>query len=642
MKNFKHTFLMLGAVVICSCNVNDRQQLLDYALEHAAANKSEIESVLTHYDDERSDVAAYLVSSMISQQTKYGAGIDSIERLYRKLPRITPTGRTWALSDSDVELGKSFRMLPLASHNDLKCVKADYLINNIDDAWRSYKKYSWNSDLSIDDFCELILPYRIGDEPLTDWRSAYRAKYSHLSAELENAENSVVAARIISTALGETPYNVQLVTPHRSALNLLEAPLGYCRDDCDRTLYAMRAFGIPVAIDMMLVSPENGGSHQWTVVRDNVDGQFRMFDNKRFLPTRDSLHNDLRCKGKVYRQTFALQLDKVRDENKSNSDLPFLSNPRLKDVTAEYFGHNKAEINADASADEDVFLGLFTINGFRPIDKATRAGNKVTFCDIEPHVIFFPIVRNGSAFRACGYPFLLNDNGDVHVFKPDINAMHNVTLTRKMPLRFIQKERMATLVGAKIQFSNSASGPWHDLYTFNVAPTTSCHRIKLAKPVAGKYIRILPPVNQMPKVAEIYAYADTLFKTAIPLSIVGDNSQRELYSPMIDGDILSWAQCADTISGAIFHVNSLQDINAIALSPLNDDNFVVPDQEYELLYFDGSQWQSLDRKFADDFAIDFRAPDNAVLLLLNHSKGKEVQVFVYQQNVQKFSIDTPN
>lgn len=50
---------------------------------------------------------------------------------------------------------------------------ADYLINNIDHAFKVWKHRPWNKTLGFDDFCELILPYRIGNEPLSDWRPVY-------------------------------------------------------------------------------------------------------------------------------------------------------------------------------------------------------------------------------------------------------------------------------------------------------------------------------------------------------------------------------------------------------------------------------------------------------------------------------------
>lgn len=626
-------------MLVSSCH-SDKQQMEDYALELANTNRLEIETVLTHYSDERAEVASYLVTSMIGQYSTIGDGMDSIEQLYRNVPRMTLTGITWELSEEDLDKGKKYMQLNTHRVRDLEHIEASYLINNIDLAWDSYKNHKWNKQLSISDFCELILPYRIGDEKITNWREAYLKEYQVLNDSLTIISSSVMAARFVAQHIGGVPYNVQLKTPHRSAIDLLDAPLGYCRDDCDRTLYSMRAFGIPVAIDFILSSPDNGTAHQWVVVRDNLDNSYRMFDNKRFLPTRDSIHNDKRSKGKVYRQTFALNTDNMQN-SENNVDPPFLNNLRMKDVTFEYFGHNRAVVELNDSTTPPVYLGLFTTAGFFPIDRGKYHDNKAVFNDIEPNVIYFPITKAGASYRACGNPFLINKNGKVHVFKPNMNKMRVAALIRKMPLRFIQKERMATLIGTKIQCSNSVAGPWTDVYTFNVAPKTSYNMIKTTKSLNERYLRILPPKSEIPKIAELSVYSDKDLKNKLPLSVVGDDTTKKLMKPVIDEDILSWAACNDTINGSIFHIDSDDIYSAIAISPQNDDNFVVPGQEYELLYFDKNDWISLGRKVATDYSIRFDVPDNAVFILLNHTKGNEVQVFVYQEGKQKFSIDSP-
>lgn len=53
---------------------------------------------------------------------------------------------------------------------DSKIITADYLIENIDLSFEVWKKYPWNKHLSFDDFCEFILPYRIANEPLSNWQ----------------------------------------------------------------------------------------------------------------------------------------------------------------------------------------------------------------------------------------------------------------------------------------------------------------------------------------------------------------------------------------------------------------------------------------------------------------------------------------
>lgn len=230
-------------LVLGSCgSVQDK--LLEKVLIDAGENASELQRVLDHYDDERSEVAEWLVTNMNGRYGIRGESIDSIEHVYTELPN----NGIWDFDSTQLSRAKRFYELPRKIERDVSTIDSKYLISHIDDSWNLKNCMKWNKNLSTEDFRELILPYRSGDEMPTSWREAYRARYDSIAGKVSECDNSVDAARIISEAIGEAHYNNQLRSPHRTATRLLETPVGYCRDDCDRTLYAMRAFGVPVAV----------------------------------------------------------------------------------------------------------------------------------------------------------------------------------------------------------------------------------------------------------------------------------------------------------------------------------------------------------------------------------------------------------
>lgn len=284
--------LLIGLVAIGCTSPNG--ELLDFALNEAGENRQEIEMFLkTHSEDTgQKEAAEYMVAAMVGQFAMEGEGMDSLEALYRTLPQKEIT----RFDSASLQKARIYASFPLKKVSDLETLSSQYLSSNFDDAWRRRQDRPWNKDLSTEEYCELLAPYRVGNEKLTQWRDPYRNWLAGIEDSLSRCQNSVEAARIVAMHIGTMPYNDQLSTPHRSAIDLLEWPVGYCRDDCDRTLYAMRAEGIPVAVDVMPVSPDNGGSHKWTVVYDNLDKTYRMFDNGSFLPTRDSIHYDQRKK----------------------------------------------------------------------------------------------------------------------------------------------------------------------------------------------------------------------------------------------------------------------------------------------------------------------------------------------------------
>lgn len=52
-------------------------------------------------------------------------------------------------------------------------------------------------------------------------------------------------------------------------------------------------------------------------------------------------------------------------------------------------------------------------------------------------------------------------------------------------------------------------------------------------------------------------------------------------------------QAQDNDGGIVLRVDSEEEINYLFLLPHNDDNFVVPDEEYELYYLTKDCWKSL-------------------------------------------------
>jgi hypothetical protein len=73
----------------------------------------------------------------------------------------------------------------------------------------------------------------------------------------------------------------------------------------------------------------------------------------------------------------------------------------------------------------------------------------------------------------------------------------------------------------------------------------------------------------------------------------------------------------------------------IILLPRSDGNNIQFGDEYELLYWDKKGWLSLGKQIAKDIELRFdRVPENALLLLHNHTRGKEERIFTYENGEQ--------
>lgn len=163
-------FITIFSFLFSSCK--ETNQRLEYALAFAGDNRSELEKVLTYYKDDSLKLKAccFLIENMPRYFSYTGHVLDSIKAIKASVDK---EGK---LPDEKVDPLKGFTYNHLPKIYDAHVITADYLIENIELAFEEWEKRPWNKYVSFDEFCELILPYRIDNEPLENWRSIYREK----------------------------------------------------------------------------------------------------------------------------------------------------------------------------------------------------------------------------------------------------------------------------------------------------------------------------------------------------------------------------------------------------------------------------------------------------------------------------------
>lgn len=638
MKN-KICFILMPIIATASllpfsCSINNDE--IEAVIESAGDNGAELLDLLAKLKGDELKAAQYLIVNMP------GLGAYKNETYMLMDSLLDPIGKmdTWIVDS----VGKSrWWAYDYQSHPmlfDIEHITADYLEGNIRDAFSDWRTKSWNKSLGRNNFMELLLPYRSDDEMLTRWRETYKQRYGD---SIEEISDVVEAARIIAERLGREYYrfNEDIRKPHRDALSLLRIRAGNCVDECDRAMYAMRANGIPSAIDGFFVSPDNGGSHRWNVLYDNVTKRFIPFNTSDNKPARKAVYSDYRRKGKVYRFTYGIMEDRIEQIKQHPHAPQVLRNLRIKDVTSEYFGSNHADLDVLNNCGEEVYLGIFTPERIMPIGFGERvADNKVRFYDIEPYVIYFPLAysRESHGIIPIGNAFTILNDGTTHVFIPDSMRRECVKLTRKMPVRPQIKEWMeAGVVGMIIEGCNSyRDGDWTTLYEFDKPLTSNFNVVCIDTAKAYRYYRIVPS-NGYFQLSEVRFFDDEECKNPINMRIYEPIDSAE--SRAVDGDLLTYYIFSPERYRIAFNNINGKRVRKIAFSPRNDDNYVWPGQEYELLYFDNGEWRSLGIKMATEHDIDFEAPGNAVLWLRNRTKGREEQVFVCVDGRQLFNMD---
>lgn len=626
-------------IFLMACNSSNSKRL-EQALLFAGENRGELEKVLTHYENnpEKLEAARFLIRNMPRWYGYEGWQLDSIK------PVLIQKDKGEAVSKEVIEKWQRVSFYSLPKVYDAKVITADYLIENIDLAFDVWKRYPWNRSLGFDDFCELILPYRIGDEPLSSWRKLYHDYYTAILDSAYQGDDVIEASKAVDEELKKVYYrwDTDFNIPHQSAEFLFYHRVGFCREACDVILYAMRACGIPAACEYFVYSPEYQHPHFWTTLRDTT-GKFIQFGFNEFEASRITPGSDGRKKGKVYRYCFGAQEEPFSGIT-TDEKVPVLFRDRfIKDVSANYYGENEVSISVQSGYEEYVYLGVFSPNGWIPVDIAYNNKGNVTFRNLEPDVIYQPLVSDGQNHRSAGYPFIYTPE-KISVLKPDTGNLKRAILQRKMSLFGTYKDfQHRGIIGSRIEASLNRNFSNADLlYQFN--DTLKSNYYELIPPDINKkyrYIRFVSPPDNILELAEFAVFADSTDKGEIKLNRIGDYPWPESWLDNItDGDILSYFSTSDSSCFVAYDLGKVTPIRKIVFSPRNDDNYVWPGDEYELFYQDGiNGWKSLGTQTASGRELNYLVPDNALLWLRDRTKGREEQVFIYKDGKQYFTVD---
>lgn len=637
----RNFFLIVVVLFLCSCmGTEDR---LERALTLAGENRTELEKVLKYYkgDSLKYKAACFLIENMPYHYGYEDARLDSVKAVLA----TAPLGDGYIPDSERKRKWKSFNYKSLPMLQDVQRMTAALLIENIDNAFEAWNKVSWAKYYSFDDFCEWILPYRVGDEPLESWRKAYYDHYHPILDSLYQGENILEAADALNKFLKyETPFspNSDFDLPHLGAKYLLKYRLGTCKETTDHTVYIFRSLGFPVGIDEYLYSPSNQNSHVWNVLK-NTDGRTLSFW---YMDSRDLAvgMTDGRKKGKVYRMQYGVQEEKYPGVYKDKSIPPVVRNPLWKDVTEEYFGSNEYSVRIDRMIEgRYVALGIFTPFGYVPVDVALRNGDRAIVRNIEPEVIYQPLCNKEGLFQPCGYPFMVKDD-TVRTFVPIMNKEISLFLKRKYPLQNHILEYMSWMTGSKIEGSNDVKFRNKEiLYCITDTPRVNVNFYPSCPSRPYRYVRFVPRDGWRAEVAELAFYEHALDETPISSKAISgcppvDGDPAHAMDKANDGDWLTFFFSEEANGTVTFDLQNPTWIRKILFVPRNDDNFITPGNNYELFYQDGVMgWKSLGKQTATTNELIYRhVPDGALLWLRNLTRGKEEQVFYMEEGEQRF------
>ena len=319
---------------------------------------------------------------------------------------------------------------------DRSALDSSFLVNNIELAFEVWQK-PWARNVSFEDFCRYILPYRAQTEMVSNLRREIMERFVPI-LDSANVKTPLEACSVLNEHLksimkyGNTglPFYPTIEDTYRSGVS-------QCEGLCNLGTFIMRACGIPVTVEQTTWTKMDLG-HSWCAVLDN--GKFYSFGPGEDQPeTHARSFSKIRRRrpAKVYRSRFDPDFSKI---NKNDDGyITYLKSPLIYDVTNKYLDKPiQIEISTDKKKikrgkSNQVYLRVYNQYEWRPIAIGNRIDSICYFDNVVGDNIF--VVADspeGNELRNITVPFYVNKNGKIRKLNPQKEDLHTFTLNKRL------------------------------------------------------------------------------------------------------------------------------------------------------------------------------------------------------------------
>lgn len=631
---------VLTSISLAACTT---QSPLEYALDFAGANRSELESVLDHYKDDPEKLAAatFLIENMPAHVSYNGDEINKYYEIAHNLLYQKDLSHI-VVRDSLLSIRRNY--LPNLDRNlisDAKIMKANYLIYSIDHAFKVWKESEWAEHIDFDEFCETLLPYKVAEcQPFDYWRDTLSEAFSgSLRTQLYDDEECNTTYRTVDIVrneiLREVRCNGEYIDagyPLLTATAMKNIAYGRCVDYVNLATATYRSVGIPTYIDATPYYGRFRAGHTWDVVVFGNGGDMASEwclgteHGKRFFPAQRF--------PKVYRSTYAINRDRVKYRNESALKYPF--DYCQKDITSQYTKTSDIEITTyDGINLAEKFCYIFIFNGHNVewsiVDYGEMKGGKACFKNIGRNILYIAQGFDGKKLIPISNPFILHQNGEIEYLVFDGSETRSLDIRRKYFQNRNVAEMRQRILGGKIQGADNPDfRNVEDIFEIDDVYVLDPQPVMCSK--AYKYYRYLSPDGSYGSIAELKFYdADTAEIVGAP--IANKSADSTAIKKAFDGNYLSNFETEEPDGNWVgIKTSKPQKISFVRIVPRSDDNDIRPGDTYELLYYNGKQWVSLGKQTPKNNVLHYdNVPSNTLYWVKDHTRGWDERPFLLRE-----------
>lgn len=545
---------------------------------------------------------------------------------------------------------------------DEKYINREKILHNNQLAYKALLESNWKNTVSYETYQEYLLPYKLTNEIFDNWRDSLYASHQKLIAsnpvfknldslyqfhtsQTYNSLSSKVSMRKLFPS--EDNYSWMNITKE-----------GDCVSRCRYAIYHLRAAGVPATYDYI---PNWGNrpfsSHAYVGLANREIQVSKLLENnndpKNMVDNLNAAMSPKKMKileakelpkgiyveyektiPKIYRQTWTTQSEMNDLLSKIPSEELFLDliKPNMIDVTAQYLKTAVVETNINLFESKSMaYLATFDTKDWTPVAFTTfNWFGKATFKDVGKNILYLPMTFN-SKLLPYENPFILDNSGNKKVLVCNKDKRINMKLIRKFPLFSYTADHCVDLIGCRIEGSNNKDfiNPTI-LHTVN-GLTFNTEQLDFKKPSSFRYIQMIAPEGGRLRIAEIECFQNNhgILKKLEDLSYKkGILEGQDGYA--FDGDLNTYL----VGKPAVFDFGTSVPISKIRFTPMNDSNYIVTNNEYELFYWDNN-WVSAGKKIAKSDSLKYtNVPSGTIYWLKCLSGGKEERIFTYENDMQ--------
>lgn len=606
---------------------------IENALTIAGENRVELEKFLNHYrngnDTEKIKAAEYIVANMPGHTSMTG----DYESYYDELDSL------FAAYTSSSDAVKHIPEISASYDNkiqyefDSRIVKADYLINDLEIAFKQWRDGEWAQHLDFEEFCEWLLPYSSGQaHPMDGWREKMKNKAKYYLDEMHECQDFKGSPRAAICVINDTLKTMieKQTWNHQSyghCIHRLETfvklPAATCDEYAGCAVRVLRSKGIPVCIDFTPQWPGRFAGHCWCSF-PNLRGKTTMFSP--FGSNPDYPHFANTTFAKVYRKTYVANKEYMTLIKKHRGNVPQISpDVFFKDVTSYYVETTDVKIRLldDIKlTSRDVYIALFDNHEWKVAAWGKATGKKVSFLEMGRNITYIALGYTKTGLKPISNPFHVDFKGKITELVADNSKQQTVKLWRKFPMHQHVMKINETIRGGYIQASNDPQFNKSDKVGILPEWSLTSGHIKISQTEPYRYWRLCGSNHRDCDMAELYFRSNN-----------GNLITPALTTELTDGDPLTNYKAVGDSLIQIIDLGEPVMLKEIAYIRRGDGNAIVPGDSYEIYYWDQGRWNLHKRVVAEDIFINIsELPYGSLYYIKGISRGEQARIFTWDNS----------